>query len=133
MEQRTLEAAYRFYCSKELKDAHSAEADTLATWEVLEAQLDRYPELQNDVAFLSEFSNRQRIADLAGFIAYNDKGEEIFTFGKYRGVTLAQVYRENAGYFSWMENGDFPHYTKRILNKVRTKIQLSQSNFNLRS
>lgn len=133
MEQRTLEAAYRFYCSKELKDAHSAEADTLATWEVLEAQLDRYAELKNDVPFLAEFSNRQRIADLAGFIAFNDAGEEVFTFGKYRGVTLAQVYRENAGYFSWMENGDFPHYTKRILQKIRTRIQLSNGNFNVRS
>ena len=132
MEQRTLEAAYRFYCSKDLKDAHSAEADTLATWEVLEAQLDRYQELENNVKFLADFSNRQRVADLAGFIAYNAENQEVFTFGKYRGVTLQQVFKENPGYFSWMENGDFPYYTKKILNKVRTRIKLEGGNFNLK-
>ena len=91
MEQRTLTAAYKFYCDKSLEDAHSAEADVLATYEVLKSQLDRYEELENDMSFLAEFSNRQKVADFAGFIAYNGHGQEIFTFGKYRGQTVESV------------------------------------------
>ncbi len=121
MEQRTLTAAYKFYCGKSLDDAHSAEADVLATYEVLKSQLDRYEELENDMSFLAEFSNRQKVADFAGFIAYNGHGQEIFTFGKYRGQTVESVLQENPGYYSWIQNADFPLYTKQVLTKIRLK------------
>ena len=121
MEQRTLTAAYKFYCDKSLEDAHSAEADVLATYEVLKSQLDRYEELENDMSFLAEFSNRQKVADFAGFIAYNGHGQEICTFGKYRGQTVESVLQENPGYYSWIQNADFPLYTKQVLTKIRLK------------
>lgn len=121
MEQRTLTAAYKFYCGKSLEDAHSAEADVLATYEVLKSQLDRYEELENDMSFLAEFSNRQKVADFAGFIAYDGQGQEIFTFGKYRGQTVESVLQENPGYYSWIQNADFPLYTKQVLTKIRLK------------
>ena len=108
MEQRTLVAAYRFYCDRELEGAHSAEADTLATYEVLKAQLDRYPELENDVEFLAKFTEQNRCADYAGRILYDKDGVEVFGFGKYRGRPVAEVFREEPGYYSWMMNGDFP-------------------------
>jgi DNA polymerase-3 subunit epsilon len=127
MEQRTLSAAYKFYCEKNLEDAHSAEADVLATYEVLKAQLDRYEELENDMNFLAAFSNRQKVADFAGFIAFNEKGEEIFTFGKYRGQTVSSVLTENPGYFSWIQNSDFPLYTKKVLTKIRLR-EFNQGN-----
>ncbi|MBR5802391.1 MAG: 3'-5' exonuclease, partial [Alistipes sp.] len=94
MEQRTLVAAYKFYCDKELDGAHSAEADTKATYEVLKAQLDRYHELQNDLAALAEFSTRGETADYAGRIIYNEKGEEVFKFGKYKGMLVSEVFRK---------------------------------------
>ena len=122
MEQRTLVAAYKFYCGKDLENAHSAEADTIATYEVLEAQLDRYPELQNDVEFLSKFSERGSCADYAGRIAFNEKGEEIFAFGKHKGKTVEQVFREEPSYYAWMMNGDFPRYTKKIITEIRLRI-----------
>ncbi len=118
MEQRTLVAAYKFYCQKELTEAHSAEADTLATYEVLKAQLDRYPELQNDVEALAEFSSRSESADYAGRIAYNEKGEEIFTFGKYKGRTVEEIFRIEPSYYAWMMNGDFPLYTKKVITEI---------------
>ena len=121
MEQRTLSAAYKFYCGKNLDGAHTAEADVLATYEVLKAQIERYEELENDMNFLSDFSNRQRVADFAGFIAFNDDDEEIFTFGKYRGMTVKSVLQENPGYFSWIQNADFPLYTKKVLTAIRLK------------
>ena len=121
MEQRTLSAAYKFYCGKNLDGAHTAEADVLATYEVLKAQIERYEELENDMNFLSDFSNRQRVADFAGFIAFNDEDEEIFTFGKYRGMTVKSVLQENPGYFSWIQNADFPLYTKKVLTAIRLK------------
>ena len=119
MEQRTLVAAYRFYCDKELDNAHSAEADTRATYEVLKAQLDRYPELQNDVTALAEFSTRGEVVDYAGRIVYNDKGIEVFNFGKYRGRSVSEVFQEEPSYYSWMMNGDFPLYTKKIITEIR--------------
>ena len=119
MEQRTLVAAYRFYCDKELDNAHSAEADTRATYEVLKAQLDRYPELQNDVTALAEFSTRGEVVDYAGRIVYNDKGREVFNFGKYRGRSVSEVFQEEPSYYSWMMNGDFPLYTKKIITEIR--------------
>jgi DNA polymerase-3 subunit epsilon len=119
MEQRTLVAAYKFYCDKDLTDAHSAEADTKATYEVLMAQLDRYPDLQNDVAALAEFSARGETADYAGRIVYNDKGEEVFSFGKHKGRVVSEVFQEEPSYYAWMMNGDFPLYTKKVITEIR--------------
>lgn len=122
MEQRTLSAAYKFYCKDELVDAHSAEADVRATYDVLKAQLDRYPDdLQNDMNYLSAFSNRQNVADFAGFIAYNDEGNEFFTFGKYKGRLVDEVLKTDTGYFSWMQNADFPLYTKKVLTAIKLR------------
>lgn len=118
MEQRTLVAAYKFYCDKDLTNAHSAEADTKATYEVLKAQLDRYPELQNDVAALAEFSTHGETADFAGRIAYNDKGVEVFNFGKYKGRAVADVFRQEPSYYAWIMDSDFPLYTKKIVTEI---------------
>ena len=121
MEQRTLVAAYKFYCNKDLTDAHSAEADTRATYEVLKAQLDRYSELQNDVAALAEFSSRGETVDYAGRIVYNDKGEEVFNFGKYKGVKVSEVFQREPSYYDSMLNGDFPLYTKKVITEIRLR------------
>ena len=123
MEQRNLVAAYKFYCGKNLEDAHSADADTRATYEVLKAQLDRYPSLQNDVQFLSDFSTQDKNVDLAGRIIYNDKNEEVFNFGKYKGQAVAEVLKRDSGYYGWMMHGDFPQNTKKVLTRIymRTK------------
>ncbi len=118
MEQRTLVAAYKFYCDKDLTNAHSAEADTKATYEVLKAQLDRYPELQNDVAALAEFSTHGEMADFAGRIAYNDKGVEVFNFGKYKGRAVGDVFRQEPSYYAWLMDSDFPLYTKKIVTEI---------------
>ena len=118
MEQRTLVAAYKFYCDKNLEEAHSAEADTRATYEVLMAQLDRYPDLQNDIAALADFSERGQTADYAGRIGYNEKGEEIFNFGKYKGRRVSDVFRDEPSYYAWMMNGDFPLYTKKVITEI---------------
>ena len=120
-EQRTLSAAYKFYCDKELIDAHSAEADTRATYEVLQSQLDMYPDLQNDINSLSEYSAHSRAADLVGRIVYNDKDEEIFNFGKYKGQTVASVLARDPAYYSWMMNGDFSLYTKNVLTAIKLR------------
>ena len=125
MEQRTLVAAYKFYCDKELTDAHSAEADTKATYEVLMAQLDRYPDLQNDVAALAEFSARGETVDYAGRIVYNDKGEEIFSFGKHKGRVVSEVFQEEPSYYAWMMNGDFPLYTKKVITEIYLRLKNS--------
>ena len=124
MEQRTLVAAYKFYCDKELEGAHSAEADTKATDEVLTAQLDRYPELQNDIAALAEFSTRGETADYAGRIIYNEKGEEVFNFGKYKGMSVSEVFRKEPSYYAGMMNGDFPLYTKKVITEIRCREKL---------
>ncbi|CCZ08428.1 MULTISPECIES: 3'-5' exonuclease [Culturomica] len=122
MEQRTLSAAYRFYCDKCLEDAHTAAADTFATYEVLKAQLDRYNEkLENNVEFLSKFSTQNNNADFAGFIVYNDKGVEVFNFGKNKGIPVEQVLKEQPGYYAWMLNSDFPLYTKKILTEIKLR------------
>ncbi len=120
-EQRTLVAAYKFYCDRDLNDAHSAEADTRATYEVLKAQLDRYPDLANDVDALAEFSARGSAADYAGRILYNDKGTEIFGFGKYKGRSVEEVFRIEPSYYAWMMNGDFPLYTKKVITEIRMR------------
>jgi len=120
-EQRTLVAAYKFYCDKDLEDAHSAEADTLATYEVLMAQLERYPDLENDIDKLAEFSTRGEAADYAGRILFNEKGEEVFGFGKYKGRPVAEVFRAEPSYYAWMMNGDFPLYTKKVITEIRMR------------
>ena len=122
MEQRTLSAAYRFYCDKCLEDAHTAAADTFATYEVLKAQLDRYNEkLENNVEFLSKFSTQNNNADFAGFIVYNDKGADVFNFGKNKGIPVEQVLKDQPGYYAWMLNSDFPLYTKKILTEIKLR------------
>ncbi len=121
MEQRTLSAAYKFYCQKNLDDAHSAEADTKATYEIFKAQIDRYDELNNDMEELSKFSSHNKNADFAGRIVYNDKGEETFNFGKYKGQTVESVLEKDQGYFSWMLNSDFPLYTKKVLTAIKLR------------
>ncbi|MDG5492053.1 3'-5' exonuclease [Psychroserpens sp. SPM9] len=121
MEQRTLSAAYKFYCNKNLEDAHSAEADTLATYEVLKAQLDKYEELENDTKFLAEFSSRKKFADFAGFIAFNKDGDECFSFGKHKGKLVTEVLEKEPGYFGWLLNADFPLYTKKVLTAIKLR------------
>ena len=119
MEPRTLTAAYKFFANKELSDAHSAEADTLATYEVLQAQLDRYPNLENDVGKLAEFSAHTRNVDFAGRIVYNEDDVEVFNFGKYKGTPVIDVLGKDPGYYGWMMNGDFPLYTKKVLTNIK--------------
>lgn len=121
MEQRTLSAAYKFYCDKDLQNAHSAEHDTIATYEVLQAQLDRYPDLQNDMKFLSEFSSFTNNVDFAGRMIYNETGEEIINFGKYKGRFVSEVLDSDPSYYSWIMNGDFPLNTKKILTEIRLR------------
>lgn len=123
MEQRTLAAAYKFYCGKEMENAHNAEYDIMATYEVLEAQLARYEgEIQNDVEFLSEFSTRQKTADLAGRIVFNDKGVEVFGFGKHTGKPVEDVFKKEPSYYNWMMDGDFPLYTKKVITQIRLRL-----------
>lgn len=119
MEQRTLVAAYKFYCNRDLTDAHSAEADTRATYEVLKAQLDRYPVLENDIDALAEFSARGETVDYAGRIVYDDKGNEVFGFGKYKGRSVSEIFSLEPNYYTWMMNGDFPLYTKKVITEIR--------------
>lgn len=121
MEQRTLAAAYKFYCQKSLENAHTAAADTMATYEVLKAQLDRYPELKNDVVFLSEFSSFTNNVDFAGRMVYNEKNQEVFNFGKYKGRLVEEVLKQDPAYYSWMMNGDFPLNTKQKLTEIKLR------------
>lgn len=121
MEQRTLSAAYKFYCNKSLENAHTAAADTMATYEVLKAQLDRYPQLENDVTFLSKFSSFNNNVDFAGRMVYNDKGQEVFNFGKHRGQLVTDVFASDPNYYAWMMNGDFPLNTKQKLTEIKLR------------
>lgn len=123
MEQRTLVAAYKFYCEKDLVNAHSAEADTLATYEILKSQLDKYPEMENNVDFLAQFSERSRTADYAGRIAYDSDGNEVFNFGKHKDKKVVDVFKSDIGYYSWMMKGDFPEYTKRVLTRIKLSMK----------
>ncbi|MFK8061451.1 MAG: exonuclease domain-containing protein [Polaribacter sp.] len=144
-EQRTLSAGYQFYCGKELEGAHGAEADTNATYEILLAQLDKYDDIENSVAALSEYSTHGKRADFAGFILINEEDQEIFSFGKYKGRTVEEVFKENPGYNNWIQNADFPLYTKKVLKEIKErmsapkntmsdedKLQALQQKFNLR-
>jgi DNA polymerase-3 subunit epsilon len=134
MEQRTLSAAYKLYCNKDLVDAHSSKADTYATYEVLMAQLDKYvgqpasdtsgnntETFQNDIDFLSRFSSHNKNADFVGRIIYDEKGREVFNFGKYKGMLVEDVLKKDPSYYSWIMNGDFPIYTKRVLTKIKLR------------
>ena len=123
-EQRTLGAGYQFYCGKELEGAHGAEADTNATYEILLAQVDKYKDLGNSVEALSEFSTHGKRADFAGFILMNDDDQEIFSFGKYKGRTVEDVLKENPGYNNWIQNADFPLYTKKVLRQIKEIIDV---------
>jgi DNA polymerase-3 subunit epsilon len=144
-EQRTLSAGYKFYCGKDLDNAHSAEADTMATYEILKAQLDKYEDIENSVEALSTYSTHGKRGDFAGFILFNDKDQEIFSFGKYKGRVVEDVLKENPGYNAWIQNADFPLYTKKVLREIKErmsapkntmtdeeKLQALQQKFNLR-
>jgi DNA polymerase-3 subunit epsilon len=126
MEQRTLVAAYKFYCQKDLENAHSADADVMATFEILKAQVERYDELENDIDFLASFSkqNKNEIVDFAGRIAKNKQGEIIYNFGKHKGKTISEVASNEPGYYGWMMNGNFPRYTKSVLKEEMDRIKL---------
>jgi DNA polymerase-3 subunit epsilon len=132
MEQRTLAAAYQFYCDKKIENAHDALYDTRATLDVFVAQLDRYKELKNDVAFLSEFSRAGEfeLIDLAGRLAKNKKGEVIYNFGKHNGKSIAEVMKIEPGYYGWMLDADFPLYTKQCLRNEMQRIKENASNSN---
>ncbi len=135
MEQRTLSAAYAFYCNKELECAHSAQADTLATYEILKAQLDRYNGMtsknakgeesepfSNDIDVLSRFSSHNKNVDFAGRFVYDNKGRETINFGKYKGLPVEDVLKKDPGYFGWIMNNDFPLYTKKILTNIKLRL-----------
>ncbi|MGC9330565.1 MAG: exonuclease domain-containing protein [Bacteroidales bacterium] len=121
MEQRTLSAAYKFYCKKDLADAHSAMADTSATFEILEAQIQHYKSLKADVDSLSEFSSYKNNVDFAGRIVYNDKQQEIFNFGKYKNMSVENVLSKDPSYYGWMMKRDFPLYTKKVLTNIKLR------------
>ncbi|MCX6268283.1 MAG: exonuclease domain-containing protein [Bacteroidetes bacterium] len=134
MEPRNLSAAYKFYCAKDLVNAHSAEADTIATYEILKAQLDRYAEVSfkdkkgnitrpvvNDVKALSEFSHSTNSVDLIGHIVYNEKNVEVFNFGKHKGKAVAQVFMDEPSYYSWMMKSEFPLSTKKVLTMLKLR------------
>lgn len=126
MEERTLSAAYKFYCNSELNDAHAAEADVRATFEVLEAQLNRYSNLGADINALHEFSTRgNKFVDFAGHIVLNEKGEPTINFGKHKGKAVAEVFSREPSYYSWMMDSKFPQYTKKVITEL--KLRLTQS------
>lgn len=125
-EQRTLSAAYQFYCGKNLEDAHTALADTRATYEVLKAQLDKYPDLQNDIKFLSDYSSFTKNVDFAGRMVYDDNGAEVFNFGKYKGQLVKDVLAKDPGYYSWILNSDFTLNTKAALSRIRLREMMNK-------
>lgn len=118
-EQRTLSAAYQFYCQQTLENAHTAEADTNATFEILKAQLDRYDDLENNISFLASFTTRQKLADFAGFLGYDDQDQVVFNFGKHKGNLVTEVIQKEPGYLNWLLNSDFPLYTKKVLTAIK--------------
>ncbi|ANE49913.1 3'-5' exonuclease [Flavisolibacter tropicus] len=126
MEQRTLSAAYRFYCNKELDGAHGAEVDATATAEILSAQVDRYPQLGNSIDSIIKAVGDDTIIDFARRFAYNDKGEEVFNFGKHKGRTIADVLKAEPQYYDWMMKGEFPMNTKQKLTEIYTRIMLKK-------
>lgn len=138
MEQRTLKAAYQFYCNKDLANAHTAEADTMATFEILKAQLDKYENeeftdrngniskpVKNDMNALHEFSSHNRNADLMGQIIFNAEGKEVFNFGKYKGKTVEEIFIKDPAYYSWIMKADFPLYTKNLITNIKLKMKMA--------
>lgn len=136
MEPRTLSAAYKFYCDKKIENAHNAEADIKATYEVFLAQLERYADkpvedskgnmivpIKNDMNVLSEFSSKTKNVDLAGRIVYNEKGVEVFAFGKHKDKSVIDIFEKEPSYYNWMMNGDFPLYTKKVITQIRLKMK----------
>lgn len=136
MEQRTLKAAYQFYCGKQIENAHSAEADILATYEVLLSQIEKYADTEfeskdgkrskpviNDVQALHDFTNMHRPVDFAGRLIFNDQDEECFNFGKHKGKTVEDVFSIEPSYYAWMKQGDFPLYTKKKLDEIWNRWQ----------
>jgi DNA polymerase-3 subunit epsilon len=134
MEKRTLEAAYKFYCDKKLENAHSAESDVMATYEVFMSQLQRYADTEitdktgktvkpvvNDINALAEFTKMNDNADPSGRLVYNTKGEETINFGKYKGMVAEEVFKKDPGYYSWMMDGDFPMYTKKLITEIKLR------------
>ena len=134
MEQRTLVAGYKFYCGKNLENAHSAEADTLATFEIMEAMLDKYEGVEftdkkgvtskpvvNDIKALAEFSQMNKNADLIGHIVFNEDGKEIINFGKHKGKIVEEIFKTEPSYYNWMMRGDFPEYTKKVITKIKLR------------
>jgi len=143
MEQRTLVAGYKFYCGKDLTNAHSAEADTLATLEIMEAMLDKYQGVDfkdkkgnisqpvvNDVKALAEFTQVNKNVDLIGHIVLNDEGKEVINFGKHKGKVVADIFKKEPSYYDWMMRGDFPQYTKKVITKIKLR-SASQGNMKL--
>ena len=120
-EERTLSAAYKFYCGETLENAHSAEADTMATYEILKSQFDRYDDLPHDMKSLSEYTTRKKTADFAGFIIIDKDGDEAFSFGKHKGAKVDKVLETEPGYFSWIQNAEFPLYTKKVLTAIKLR------------
>ena len=136
MEPRTLGAAYKFYCNQSLQNAHSAQADVLATFEIFKAQLQKYEGVEiedakgkkitpvvNDINKLSEFTTKSKNADLAGRIVFNENGVEVFAFGKYKDKPVVEVFTKEPSYYNWMMQGDFPLYTKKTITKIRLKMK----------
>lgn len=120
-EQRTLSAAYKFYCGKELEGAHGAEADTRATYEVLKSQLDKYDDLNNDMDYLAEFSSHNKNADFLGRIVFDENNVEVFNFGKHKGKSVESVFEKEPSYYNWMMNGDFPLSTKQVITAIKLR------------
>lgn len=120
MEPRNLTAAYKYYCNKKIDKAHSSMNDVLATYEIFKMQLKKY-DIKKDVESLNKFSTYKKIVDLAGFIGVDEAGDEIFTFGKYKGEKINEVFKKNPGYYGWIQNSDFPMYTKKIIKNINTK------------
>ena len=120
-EARTLSAAYKFYCNKDLENAHTAEADTKATYEILQAQLDHYPDLKNDIVFLSEYSSFNNQVDFAGRVIYNEQKQEVINFGKYKGRLVEEIFQEDPGYYGWIMQGDFALHTKKVFTAIKLR------------
>lgn len=120
-EQRTLSAAYKFYCNADLENAHSAEADTKATYEILKAQLDKYPDMQNDIVYLSEYSSFNKNVDFAGRMVYNENNEEVINFGKYKGRLVSDVLQKDPGYYGWIMAADFSLNTKQAFTRIKLR------------
>lgn len=141
MEQRTLKAAYKFYCDASLDDAHAALPDTMATYDVFQKMVERYegsdivdakgnvlPTFTNDMDVLHRFCERGRNVDFMGRFVYDDNNIPVFNFGKYKGQAVAEVLRTNPGYYNWMMDGDFPRYTKKVLTDVWNEVRAARSN-----